>query len=268
MNPLPCIDIGANLTHKSFRKDLDSVIRLARNCGVERMIVTGTSVRSSHEAAELILDYPDILYSTAGVHPHEAHGFDPDPNLGTIAVLERLAAKSNVVAIGECGLDFNRDFSPRAIQHECFQAQLDLASSLEMPVFLHERDAHDLFLDTIREWRERLSKGVVHCFTGSKEQLHAYLDLDLHIGITGWICDERRGSHLRSIVFDIPINRLMVETDSPFLAPRDLSKKIHRNEPKYLPHIVGTIAECRGELPEELAENTSRTASEFFGLEK
>ena len=262
MKPISCIDIGANLTHKSFRRDLGVVIDSARAAGVEQMIVTGTSPKSSHQAVTLAAEHPQVLRATAGIHPHEAREF----NRETGAMLEQLAGKEAVVAIGECGLDFNRDFSPRAQQRECFESQLELAARLGMPIFLHERDAHQEFLKIMRQHRANIPKGVVHCFTGTKEELHAYLDLDLHIGITGWICDERRGRHLRDLVRKIPVDRLMIETDAPFLAPRDLTEKIRRNEPKFLPHILRTVAECRGQSAESLAEGLLETTRSFFGL--
>jgi len=266
MTPINCIDIGANLTHKSFRKDLPAVLESARSAGVEKLIVTGTSPNSSREAAALAAKFPGVLYSTAGVHPHDARHFQTDPDTGTIALLEGLAAQKSVVAIGECGLDFNRDFSPHGIQTECFVAQLELAARTEKPVFLHERDAHEEFLEIITSHRNSLAGGVVHCFTGTREAMRAYLDLNLHMGITGWICDERRGKHLREIVREIPANRLMIETDAPFLAPRDLPQRIQRNEPKYLPHILNTIAESRGESPQILAGEINKTTVDFFGL--
>ena len=267
MNPTPkYIDIGANLTHKSFRHDLPDVIRAGRDHGVSQIVVTGTSHRSSTEAARLALCYPGTLFSTAGIHPHDAREFEPDPDVGSTALLEKLARQEPVVAIGECGLDFNRNFSSREAQFACFEAQLALASRLAIPLFLHERDAHGAFMDILTRHRDRCGCAAVHCFTGTRAELRAYLDLDLHIGITGWICDERRGAHLRELVGEIPANRLMVETDAPFLAPRDLPEKIRRNEPKYLPHIVQVIAGCRGQSPESLAEGATATAAEFFNL--
>ena len=171
------------------------------------------------------------------------------------------------MAVGECGLDFNRDFSPRDKQRDCFAAHLELASKNRLPLFLHERDAFDTFYSMMKETRGRVSRGVVHCFTGSLENAKAYLDLDLHLGITGWICDERRGKHLREVVKEIPVNRLMLETDCPYLAPRDYRPRIKRNEPKYLPHILKTVAECRGESVEELAAEVLKTTKSFFSIQ-
>lgn len=257
-----CIDIGANLTHKSFRQDITNVIYNAKEVGVVAMVVTGASVHSSQDAAALSANYPGTLYATSGVHPHDAKSFDDN----TIETLEELLRESQVVAVGECGLDFNRDFSPRDMQHACLEAHLELAAKCQLPLFLHERDAHPPFLDLMTRYRDRISAGVVHCFTGTADHARAYLDLDLHLGITGWICDERRGLHLRDVVRDIPPERLLIETDAPYLAPRDLRPKVHRNEPKHLPHILKTVAECRGESPTTLAEQILQTTKDFFRI--
>jgi TatD DNase family protein len=263
--PEPLVDIGANLTDKAFREDHNDVIARAQAVGVERIVLTGTSVGGSHTAAELAHTMPGVLYSTAGVHPHDAKSCDDE----TIPTLRELAARPQVVAIGECGLDFNRDFSPRPVQREWFAAQVDLAIELSMPLFLHERDACDALLDVLRPRRDRIRAAVVHCFTGTREQLRAYLDLDLHIGITGWICDERRGHHLHDLVGEIPGDRLMIETDAPYLLPRTIrpKPKSRRNEPSYLPYVVDTIASCLGKTPGEVASSTTAVAAKFFGLD-
>ncbi|HTM21186.1 MAG TPA: TatD family hydrolase, partial [Kofleriaceae bacterium] len=199
------VDIGVNLTSKQFRVDLDQVIARARAAGVD-MVITGTSVDGSAAAAELAAR--ERLHATAGVHPHQASTWDDAAAAGVRA----LAARPEVVAVGECGLDFNRNYSPPEAQLHCFAAQLDLAVDLGLPVFLHERDASAALLELVRPRRGRLTRACVHCFTGSADELDAYLALDLHIGITGWICDERRGLHLRELVARIPGDRLMIET--------------------------------------------------------
>ena len=258
------IDIGANLTNKSFAPDLDDVLRRAQAAGVETLIVTGTSAKESAAAAALAARHPGLLYSTAGVHPHDAKSCDD----GTIDALAALAARPEVVAVGECGLDYNRDFSPRPVQRRWFEAQLELAAALQMPVFLHSRDAHDDMLALVKAHRDRLVGGVVHCFTGTDDEARDWLDLDMHLGITGWICDERRGTHLRDVVKGIPLDRLMVETDCPYLMPRTLRPrpKTRRNTPDHLPHITCALAECMGLPPEIVAEGTTATARRLFGL--
>jgi len=249
-------DIGANLTHASFREDLDAVLARARAAGVETIVVTGTSVAETRKALEL------GFLTTAGVHPHHAR----DCDAGTIPALRALAGNAKVVAIGECGLDFNRNYSPHPDQEKWFVAQLELAAELGKPLFLHSRDAHPRFAEILRNLR--VGKAVAHCFTGEREELRAYLDLGLYIGITGWICDERRGAHLLRLVQEIPQDRLLLETDSPYLTPRDLrpQPKARRNEPAHLPHILRAVARARGEVPEALAAATTRNAKAFFGI--
>ena len=258
------IDIGANLGHESFEHDRQQVLTRAREVGVAQMVVTGASEAESVTALAVARTAPGVLYSTAGVHPHHAKEWRGE----SAVTLERLAAEPEVVAIGETGLDFNRDFSPRPDQERALEAHLELAAGLGMPVFLHERDAHVRFLAIVARWRARLSRAVIHCFTGDGAALDAYLDLDLHVGVTGWICDERRGLHLREIVGRVPPDRLMVETDAPYLLPRDLAPKpkTRRNEPMHLPHILRAVAGAIGCEPDALAQSTTDTARRFFGL--
>ncbi len=258
------IDIGANLTHGSFRDDLSEVLERARASGLARIVVTGASREGSEQALALARAHPDFLVATAGNHPH--HASDHDASLE--ALLRDLVGAPEVRAVGETGLDYFRDFSPRRDQRRALEAQLEIAAECGKPVFLHQRDAHVDFMPILKDFRDRLSAAVVHCFTDEKRALFDYLDLDLHVGITGWICDERRGSELQALVREIPPGRLMVETDAPYLLPRDLDPKpkTRRNEPQHLPHIVRTIARCRGEEPTETAAHTTATARAFFGL--
>lgn len=261
------VDIGANLGNKAFREDLDAVLARALDAGVETVVVTGTSVAGSRRASELAEQKrarSPRLVATAGIHPHDASQCGPD----SIAALRELCARPEVVAVGECGLDFDRNFSPRDAQLRAFEAQLDLASELRLPVFLHERAAHEDFARILAAYRSRIPRAVVHCFTGTGADLARYLELDLHIGITGWICDERRGTHLRELVARIPEDRLMIETDAPFILPRDLrpKPKTNRNEPALLPHVLRAVASARGESAEQLARSTTETARAFFAI--
>ena len=260
------IDIGVNLTSSQFDKDREAVLERAHAAGVTGLILTGTSLTESRAVAELAAERPGFCYATAGVHPHDAKTFDDT----TLNELRELATQPQVVAIGECGLDFNRDFSPRPRQEAAFEAQLALAAELQLPVFMHCRDAHERFMAILSPWRDRLPAAVLHCFTGTEDELNDCLALDLHIGITGWICDERRGRELQRLVSLIPPERLMMETDSPYLIPRDLSPRpaSRRNEPAYLPHIAGRIAACRGEHTAELIAATTATSRRFFQLQE
>jgi TatD DNase family protein len=258
------IDIGVNLTNKSLARNLDAVIKRANAVGVTRMVVTGTNIEESNKAIELCEQYPEQLVSTAGIHPHHASDWELD----VAAILSRLSENDCVRAIGETGLDFNRNYSPRAAQIEAFRQQLELAISLNKPVFAHQRDAHDDFIEILHEYRNDLANIVIHCFTDNKAALLDYLDLDCHIGVTGWICDERRGTELAQMVKYIPDNRLMAETDAPYLLPRDLADKPKNrvNEPAHLPHIVNSIAQHQNRELEIVAAECLKTSQLFFGI--
>jgi TatD DNase family protein len=266
-------DIGVNLTHRSFDRDRKAVIARAEEAGVSPLVITGTSVAASREAADYAGSFAALpdgtrgLYATAGVHPHDAKTCGE----GTIAELRRLAGLETVIAVGECGLDYDRDFSPRPVQRLWFEKQIELAAELGMPLFLHERGAFGDFSVMLKRCAGSVKNFVVHCFTGSRRELESYLSLGAYIGITGWFCDERRGMHLRDLVREIPAGRLLVETDAPFLVPRDLPResgaggKGGRNEPRYLPHIVRAIAAETGKDAEQLAAETFAAARQFFG---
>ena len=258
------IDIGANLTHDSFDRDREAVLQRARAAGVSTMIVTGASREHSPKALLLARTYPGELFATAGVHPHHAVEYTDECD----AEMRELHAHAEVVAVGECGLDYNRDFSPRPAQRRAFDRQLQLASENAKPLFLHQRDAHDDFMAMMKNFDGRLGPAVVHCFTGTRKELFECLDQDWHIGITGWLCDERRGLHLRELVKHIPANRLMIETDAPYLLPRTVKPQPshRRNEPMYLAHIVEELARDRGETVEAVAAATTATATAFFGI--
>lgn len=264
MPPPAFIDIGANLTHASFDADREAVIEAARAAGVTAQVVTGADLPSSRAAARLAARHRGLLWSTAGVHPHHAASLDPKDRAAFLELL-RLPM---VVAVGECGLDYFRNFSPRAAQLVAFERQLAWAAECRKPVFLHQRDAHMDFLALLREHLPGLAGGVAHCFTEGRAELEDYLALGLSIGVTGWVCDERRGQRLREAVPHIPAQRLMIETDAPYLLPRDLSLRpnTRRNEPRHLPHIAETLARLRGEDVAELARYTSTNARALFGL--
>ena len=256
------IDIGANLGHASFHDDLAAVVARARAAAVDPIIVTGSTVLESRVAAQIADRFG--LYATAGVHPHHAR----DCNAGTISELRHLAGHPRIVALGECGLDFNRNYSPHPDQEKWFVAQLELGLELGKPLFLHSRDAHPRFAEILRH--HGVKSAVAHCFTGERAELRAYLDLDLYIGITGWLCDERRGRHLVGLVREIPRERLLVETDAPYLTPRDMQPqpKARRNEPAFLPHIVRTLAAALGRPADELAAETAANAIRLFRLDE
>jgi TatD DNase family protein len=258
------IDVGANLTHDSFRSDLPDVLERAARCGVRRLVVTGTSLAASRAAVELATERPGVLWATAGVHPHAADSYDD----ATEAELRALLRNPLVVAAGECGLDYNRDYSPREAQRTAFARQVELAAASSRPLFLHQRDAHRDVVAILREQGSRLPAGVAHCFTNGPEEMQDYLDMGLYIGITGWICDERRASELCSAVQSLPLDRVLVETDCPYLLPRTLTPppRSRRNEPAMLPEVVRVLAAFMGVSPDALAEATTRNAETLFGL--
>lgn len=263
-NGYPIIDIGLNLMNRQFDEDRMELIERASAAGVGPCIITGTSIRDSRKAADYAGRWPGKLYSTAGIHPHDAKSC----NELTIGQLEKLALNPQVVAIGECGLDYDRDFSPREVQRKWFKEQVKLAEKLKMPLFLHERSAFKDFREILQKHKDICGRAVVHCFTGTGGELTAYLELGCYIGITGWICDERRGEHLRSLVKKIPLDRLLIETDAPYLLPRNMKNipSTRRNEPAYLRHIVGDIAACLNRDADEVAKITYENSKRFFGL--
>ncbi|VEA71275.1 Deoxyribonuclease TatD [Serratia rubidaea] len=257
-------DIGVNLTSSQFAKDAAQVVERAREAGVTGMLITGTDLPESEAASALAQHHRGFCWSTAGVHPHQASGWSDE----VAQQIGALAAREEVVAIGECGLDFNRNFSTPQEQEAAFSAQLALAAELELPVFLHCRDAHERFVALLKPWLDKLPAAVVHCFTGNAEELASCLSLGLSVGITGWVCDERRGLELRALLPNIPADRLLLETDAPYLLPRDLQPKpaSRRNEPCFLPHIIRQVATWRQEDPQWLAQETDRNARRLFRL--
>ncbi|MEO7252444.1 MAG: TatD family hydrolase [Arenimonas sp.] len=258
------IDIGANLGHESFAHDLDEVLARARAAGVAQLVVTGASREGARAALALAREHPGFLYATAGVHPHHALEVTAEGE----AELRALLAQPEVVANGECGLDYFRDLAPRPAQLRAFERQLELAAGNGKPLFLHQRDAHDDFIAILRQFDGRVGPCVVHCFTGTRAEMYECLDAGYSIGITGWLCDERRGLHLREMVRDIPADRLLVETDAPYLLPRTVkpAPKHRRNEPMYLRHIVEELARDRGEDVATTAALSTANARAFFGL--
>ena len=260
----PLVDIGANLAHDSFDADRDAVLERASAVGVVAMIVTGSTLDDTDRAIALCRQHPQCLRATAGVHPHHATSLR-ESDAGRLG--EQLSDPM-VVAAGECGLDYFRNFSPPAEQRRAFELQLGLAEGLQKPLFLHQREAQADFLSMLREHPRAAARAVLHCFTEGQSMLDECLGLGLSIGVTGWICDERRGQALRESAPRIPADRLMLETDAPYLLPRTLRPKpVHRrNEPAFLPAVLDALAACRGEDQATLAAVTTANACRFFGL--
>ncbi|WP_348760636.1 TatD family hydrolase [uncultured Salinisphaera sp.] len=260
---MPLIDIGANLAHDGFDDDRDALMQRAEAAGVHHCVVTGSDYASNARAAALAAA-DARLSATAGLHPHHASDWDD-----TLSEQITTAAQAGrIVAVGEAGLDYFRDVSPRADQHTAFVAQLQIAADTGLPVFLHQRESHADFRAILAEHRDTLGDVVVHCFTDNETALADYLALDCHIGITGWVCDERRGADLYAIVRDIPDDRLMIETDCPYLLPRTIrpKPKSRRNEPAYLPWVAETVATARDQSVAHIEAITTTNAQRFFGL--
>ena len=261
------IDIGINLTNKQFAGEYDEVIDRAISAGVEQILLTGTSVRSSKEALALAKEYPETLFATAGIHPHDAKTM----NAESIKILAALLKEKKVVAVGECGLDFDRDFSPRPVQESCFHAQLSLAEEVQKPLFLHERAAFDRFIAILKE-HYSLPEGVVHCFTGQLKEAKTYLEMGYYIGFTGAITDMRRFAALEEVVRYVPLDRMLIETDAPFMMPKNVPMRQlsyhqqRRNEPAFLPYVVQTIARYKGVPLKAVADKTRENAEALFKL--
>jgi len=264
MHPPALVDIGINLTHESFDPDRDAVLARAHAAGVRQLLVTGTSLAVSEQAIALAKQHPGQCYATVGIHPHHASDLTDALQMP----LRTLVSAPGVVAVGECGLDYYRDYAPRSCQRTAFEWQVGLAIERQKPLFLHERDAHVDFLAVLNAAGRERPPAVAHCFTGTLEQVAHYLAMDLYIGLTGWICDERRGLHLREVARLIPADRLLLETDGPYLLPRTLTPKprSRRNEPSFLTEVCRVVADARGEDPAALAEQTSANARRLFQL--
>lgn len=262
------IDIGINLTNKQFQNDIDDVIQNALDVDVSQMILTGTSVKNSEASAQIAKEYPGILYATAGIHPHDAKSFD----VQSISKLRNLLKQKHVVSVGEFGLDFDRDFSPRNVQETCYKAQLELAIEVHKPLFLHERAAFTKFMEITKDYLPQLPKAVVHCFTGSLQEAKTYLDNGFYLGFTGAISDSKRFEHLKEVIQYVPLDRMMIETDAPFMLPKNtpnnLLKKYHerRCEPAFLPFVAATVAQFKGISGIIVTEETTKNAKDFFGI--
>lgn len=252
-------DAGVNLFSNQFDSDRAEVIERAHLNAVRQLLLISSDVAESR----LNLDYCQGRHSlvcTAGVHPHQAAAVAPD----WLQTLMPLLADPAVVAVGECGLDYNRDFSPRPAQLQVFEQQLELASRVNKAVYLHERDA---FADQIALLKSFPAlTGVAHCFTGDSVQLKAYLDRGLYIGITGWLCDERRNQSMIEALTYLPLDRILLETDAPYLLPRTLADKpkSRRNEPAFVSSIAAQIAQLKQLSLDQVAEQTTLNFNRLF----
>lgn len=280
------VDVGANLTNKKYGRDLDSVIQRAKDAGVQKIMVTGASIRSSKEALRLTRIYPGTLYSTAGVHPHDAKSWEePD----TLQELESIANNPECVAIGECGLDYSRDFSEPETQRSVFRKQIELACQLNKPLVVHERAAQRDVLEILNRY-PNLPPVLIHSFVGTAEEAKVYLEHGFYLGITGYLCKDKSDSGVRQLLEEglAPLDKILLETDAPFNYPNTRASKLpphvkealtersmtflhryctfQRNEPCALPAIVEMVAAFMKKQPEEIALATAFNALKIFGL--
>ena len=238
------------------------VINNAEHAGVEKFVLLCASLTDLDPIKQIQNHAPNKFFISAGIHPHHA---TETVEINYDQLLSQLQSITPH-AIGETGLDYFRNISPPDIQKKSFRMHIEIAKELNLPLYLHQRDAHNDFIRIIRENSKNFPKFVVHCFTGTQKELDEYLDLGAYIGLTGWICDAKRNIDLRQSIKNIPIEKMMIETDSPYLIPKNLLKKPKKNinEPKYLPHIANEICELTGYELEELKLATSKNAINFF----
>lgn len=260
------IDVGVNLLNRQFVDDLDDVLARARSTPIAFMLVTSTDLEDTAAAIGLSKQHDDLA-CTAGVHPHVAKDVPP----GWLERLKILAAAPEVVAIGETGLDFNRNFSPAELQRDVFLAQIELAAELALPLFVHDRDSDGAVAEMLAPFATDLNGVVAHCFTGTRKDLDRYLEAGYYIGITGWVCDTRRGEGLRELVPQIPLDKLLIETDAPFLLPHGATAPTankRRNEPCLLPCIAAQIARLHDLDVGVIDTATSANAKRLFKIEE
>ena len=256
-------DSHCHLDDKSFKNDFDQVLQRAHDSGVMRMMTIGINKRTSEQAVSLAQTHNGV-FASVGVHPHDVKNCSESILTELIALA---TDRQNVLAWGEIGLDFNRMYSPRRDQEKWFVRQLVTASDLELPLIFHERDSHGRFLDILKNHKSKGFHGVVHCFSGNQYELDQYLALGLHIGITGILTIKNRGSQLRKLVTGIPSDRLLVETDAPYLVPAFYRKQARRNEPAFVKSVLLKLAEVRKEEPEELAELVWENTCKLYRLQ-
>ena len=234
-------DIACNFTSERFDKDLDEVINKAIDNKITKFGLICSRMSDVNKLLKIYEQYSKSMFYTIGVHPHHANEINDD----YLKKLKDEITNNNPHAIGETGLDFFRNLSTYEEQIYAFEEQIKIAIDTDKPLFLHQRDSHDDFIKILKKYSSDISKAVVHCFTGTQEQLDDYLELDCYIGVTGWICDEKRNVKLRKTIKNIPLEKLMIETDCPYLIPKNLVEKPknNRNEPSNLNHIINEIAE-------------------------
>lgn len=253
-------DIGLNLFCKQFREP-EEVLREAGRHGVY-CILTGTDMKENAKIHDFVKTHD--AFGTAGIHPHNA---DRAKQEDFKLMEEILSENEKIVAVGECGLDYDRMFSTKENQIRCLEKHIILAEKLDMPLFLHERSAADDFVKRFKKHPDICTRSVVHCFTGDKRTLENYLSMGFSIGITGWICDDRRGKELREAVSMIPLDRILVETDAPYLTPKNVEGLDRTNVPQNIKYVVKELAKHMKVSEEVLMENARKNTERVFGIE-
>lgn len=252
------IDTHAHLFYKNFNGELDDIVKRAIDANVKYMVCPGTCVNTSKQSIELADKYESV-YATVGIHPHDTKGFTGKE----IDDLRKLAAHKKVVALGEMGLDYFYDFSPKKQQIKAFRAQMDLAVELDLPVVIHNREANEDTMTILREYQSKNVKGQLHCYAGTIEDAEELVDMGYLISFTGNITFKKL-EDLREILRTIPIENLMLETDCPFMTPVPFRGK--RNEPSYIPYIAEKVAEIHNISVEEVEQLTTFNAINLFGI--
>jgi TatD DNase family protein len=254
-------DSHCHIDDPCFETDMDAVFDRADKAGVRAMAIAGVDTGTAKKAVRIATIYPNVV-TAVGIHPHAAAHCTPD----ILDSLIRLAKAHDFVrAWGETGLDFNRMFSPQKDQEACLKAQLAIAGDLDLPLIFHERDSNGRFYEIVKDFGPDSRKGVVHCFSGTRTELYKYLDLGYHIGITGILTIRQRGRMLRELAPLIPADRILIETDAPYLTPAPQKNKCRRNEPAFVGSVLGTLAEIRNQDPETLAAILFENTNRFFG---
>ena len=257
-------DIALNLASDRFLGDRDKVVTNAISNNVNYFNIVCSSIDELDFVKDLNNRFRKNSCFTLGVHPHNADELNED----TLQYLRDYINIHHPSSVGETGLDFFRNLSSLENQLNAFEQQIKISIENNLPLFLHQREAHDDFIKVIDKYISDIPKAVVHCFTGTQSQLDDYLERNLYIGLTGWVCDERRNKDLRKSIKNIPIDKLMIETDAPYLIPRNLEikPKNNRNEPKFLPHIANEIAGLMNIGLEEFNKQVFNNSKSFFGI--
>ncbi len=251
------IDSHAHIQISQFNSDRDAVLTRAKDVGVTNILVIGFDLDSSQKAVELVENH-DNLYATVGMHPHSAKDLTPD----ILSTFRDLLDNPKVIALGEIGLDYYRNLSPHQVQKDAFEKQLDLAEDMEMPIIIHNRDAYADILPILEQRRGKMH-GVLHCFTGDVDMMHRSIEIGCHIGIGG-IVTYPNAKEVQEVAKQIPLERLLVETDCPWLTPQFRRGK--RNEPAYVKAVAEKIAKLRNITSEEIGDITTNNFNTLFGL--